>query len=357
MFPRIAGSEFPFTYLLSINNGMCRLCNWNGGTIETIVDVQRLQKHYFREHPVTKNQGSWTQKISDKDGEMTIALFGSDDCIQDDCGFSRDERAKTKNNKFFVHKMRIRLVITHASFYTDEIIEEDIIENKLFLCIMHFTGHTQQMTELYSNFGIMYMFPMGMQNPKIRLKNLPVALANKIRSRRICPQVVNIQTSFSQVPTVKHKQSIIASLTEKIQKLKKMNSALKKTNLDLQQMVDNSKASCHVCEIKIEVQSNEKKARMESSIAFNQSNLINYGATKRAMANSMSMPPPIKKIKIDTTAQLTNAAAVTPIQIKKQMVRRKLTKEDCIWKCKLCDAAFGHKQSLKRHDKTMHFDQ
>ena len=181
MFLRIGGSEFPFTYLLSINNGMCRLCNWNGGTMVTIVDVQRLQHHYFREHPVTKNQGSWTQKISDQDGEMTIALFGSDDCDQDDCSFSRDERVKIKINKPFLSKMRIHLVTTHASFYANEITEEDIIENKLFLCIDHGNGQIEEMTELYSNFGIMYMFPFGMKNPKIRLKNLPVALANKIR--------------------------------------------------------------------------------------------------------------------------------------------------------------------------------
>ena len=154
------------------------------------------------------------------------------------------------------------------------------------------------------------------------------------------------------MPTVKHKQTIIASLTEEIRKLKKKNSALKKNNMGLQQMVDNSRATCHVCKIKIEVQSNEEKACVESSIAFNQSNVVNYGAPTSTMASTMSM----QKTKIDKTTPWTNAVAVTPIKIKKQ-IRRKLTKEDCIWKCKLCDAAFGHKHSLKRHDKSMHFDQ
>ena len=76
MFQRIQNCEYPFDYLLSINDGKCRYCDFNGGTMKTNPDVNRLQNHYMEEHPVTQHEGHWTQKMSDQDGEKTIAIFG-----------------------------------------------------------------------------------------------------------------------------------------------------------------------------------------------------------------------------------------------------------------------------------------
>ena len=44
---RFAENEFPFTYLLSINNGQCRFCDYSAGTMSTNQDIIRIQNQYL----------------------------------------------------------------------------------------------------------------------------------------------------------------------------------------------------------------------------------------------------------------------------------------------------------------------
>ena len=97
MFARFSASEFPFSYLLSINYGNCRFCNFEGGDMTTQAKIVELQNHYLANHPVTKHQHYWTQQMSGNPADfIKIAKFGIDDCNQDDCSFSRGDRNKQK---------------------------------------------------------------------------------------------------------------------------------------------------------------------------------------------------------------------------------------------------------------------
>ena len=57
LFQRLGENEFPFAYLVSINHGDCRLCDYSAGTMSTNQDVKRLQNHYLATHPMSFEEG------------------------------------------------------------------------------------------------------------------------------------------------------------------------------------------------------------------------------------------------------------------------------------------------------------
>ena len=396
MFQRIQNCEYPFDYLLSINDGKCRYCDFNGGTIKTNPDVNRLQNHYMEEHPVTQHEGHWTQKISDQEGEKTIAIFGLDTCNQDDCGSMRKERKhyNSNSNQPFTPKMKICLVKTHATFYPNELNEQDTVDYQIFVCIDHFNGTVEQMTDLYLNYGIMYMFRMGMDHPRMRYVGLPTALRNSIAARRICPKFTTINTTCGNLPTAAERVTVYVTLTARIRQLEKKNKTLKTINMELQQAANNNikiepddtvqyiQDEEHEQEQEQEQESEQeeleanadtkiknsfdnlmtkmnsdlpmnlsqnkrKKSRAYLTALENDPEKTNSGASTSAMANQTSMLPPNKKIKLDQKIQSTNVTNVT----KKPYKRRQLTQNEQTFQCNSCPKAFGHKQSLVRHEK------
>ena len=240
MFPRINNIEFPFNYLLSINFGECRLCDYNGGTMDTIPDIYRLQHHYSEQHPVTKHLDSWTQKISDQLGEKTIAIFHPDRCNQDDCKAMRLERKQVEqqqNGQFpqqFEYKMKVCMVKSHASFFPGQLDEQDLEQFKIFFCIDHFNGVVIDMINLFGNFGLMYMFQIGMDNPKLRQKYLPLALIRSIKAKGMVPKNINVTTTCASLPNPEDKETAIAALSALVRNLQRKNLKLKTINIQLQ---------------------------------------------------------------------------------------------------------------------------
>ena len=407
MFPRINNIEFPFNYLLSINFGECRLCDYNGGTMDTIPDIYRLQHHYSEQHPVTKHLDSWTQKISDQLGEKTIAIFHPDRCNQDDCKAMRLERKQVEqqqNGQFpqqFEYKMKVCMVKSHASFFPGQLDEPDLEQFEIFFCIDHFNGVVIDMINLFGNFGLMYMFQIGMDNPKLRQKYLPLALIRSIKAKGMVPKNINVTTTCASLPNPEDKETAIAALSALVRNLQRKNLKLKTINIQLQRGGATNSINNEPEETELEreneeltneqtpaVEEEEEESSDEESnrqvspeqalnTAFDnlirkinndtatqknplsldltvQNSLLNKPSTSK-MADLTSTAPPLKKIKMELPIVV---AASTPKVTKtsNKYTRRKLLNNDTDkpFQCDQCDGAFGHKQSLARHKKQNH---
>ena len=78
---------------------------------------------------------------------------------------------------------------SHALTWDRELTAQQIVDNKLYLCLSHNKGNIEKMKQLISNYGLMYSFlEVNIKIPKIRLQSVPTKLAMAISARRLCPQ-------------------------------------------------------------------------------------------------------------------------------------------------------------------------
>ena len=84
--------------------------------------------------------------------------------------------------------------------------------------------------------------------------------------------------------------------------------------------------------------------------------LINEPSTS-GMVDLTIIEPPVKKIKTESLIVNVINTTVTPHK-PRIYIRRKLSDNDTDkpFQCDKCDGAFGHKQSLVRHEKLNHYN-
>ena len=207
--------------------------------------------------------------------EVIIATFDLEKCIQDDCYYARKyERPILKRGEQLEEPiMRIRVLDFHIQFWNSCLTEEDVNYFSIYACLQHHFGDLETITNLYSTFGVMYAFNCCISTPKLRLKSLPTPLDSMKRVERITK--ITVKASCSNIPSSEHENTVVKTLTERVQELEAQLENQKKLtenvnlqlcsekikNQKLQKIIDDGKivsadsededTHCHLCLTKL----------------------------------------------------------------------------------------------------------
>lgn len=242
--------------------------------------------------------------------------------------------------------MRIRVLNYHVKFWNKCLTEENVENFSIYACLPHHSGDNDTLADLYFNFGLMYAFDCCISTPKLRLKSLPTPLDSMKRVERIAK--ITIETSCTNIPSSQHENTIVKTLTERVQELEAQletqKNLFKNVNFQLgNAKIANQKLLDIIDQSKIDIPDSNKQFQCVLCELNHQSNneLEHHIDTFHSAIFRPPTPNP----------SAFNPSTSEPLKKKQKKTRNDDTNQ---FPCLICFKKFKSIKILKKHVKRLH---
>ena len=222
--------KFPLQNLNVINNGHCRMCQFNQ-KIVSAMDIKKLQQHYKKHHKVKDIQNSDPQlrKIVQENNSLdpnttckTIGIFEST-CIQLQCRQIRIEKRKSELGTLTEPCLKILQDGKNKKFMDEQHLleKDDFIKHPVFACDAHSCKHHPKsrhkrdierltINQLTLQYGVMYSFDLFLfTQTKLKLSNFHPGFKAEMRKRRKC-----LNAATKKLTPMQRQAAVLRNVTE-----------------------------------------------------------------------------------------------------------------------------------------------